>query len=138
MSIAGGMADLLIVDDDPGAGEMLAVVLRDRGHEVRVAHDGRQGYDMVDERLPDVVILDVEMPRLDGPGMSRLMLAEDVGKEKVPVLLVSGVEQLEQVAARVGTPYFLEKPFPLPELLSILERCLSEKRPPEPEPETET
>jgi DNA-binding NtrC family response regulator len=57
---------------------------------------------------------------------------EDMGMERIPVVLVSGIVGLTDVARRVGTPYFMGKPFDLDKLLGMLERALKEKRPPVP------
>src|SRR5690348_3010999 len=64
------MADVLVVDDNLDISELLEALLAEEGHLVRVAHDGEEGLRALDERLSDVVILDVDMPVLDGPGMA--------------------------------------------------------------------
>jgi DNA-binding response OmpR family regulator len=128
------MADLLVVEDDPDTGEALVAILRAYGHVVRIAYDGEHGLRLLKERLPDVALLDVEMPVLDGPGMVVSMLIRDAGLEKVPIVLLSGVPDLRAVAARVGTPYYLAKPFPFAALDELLGRALSERTPPSPNP----
>ncbi|MCZ7682660.1 MAG: response regulator [Sandaracinaceae bacterium] len=98
------MADVLIVDDDGDLAEVTAMILESAGHRTRRAADGREGLDRLRERLPDVVVLDVEMPHQSGPDLAYRMLVEDAGMERVPVLLVSGCIGLDEVAVRVGTP----------------------------------
>ena len=83
--------------------------------------------------MPDLVVLDVEMPVLDGPGMVTRMLVEDAGRERIPVVLVSGVVELSSVAERVGTPYALAKPFDPTALLALASQALRERRPPAPQ-----
>lgn len=126
------MADLLVVEDDPDAGEALVAILRSHGHVVRIAYDGEHGLRLLSERLPDLALLDVEMPVLDGPGMVVRMFIRDAGLERVPIVLLSGVPDLRAVAARVGTPYYLAKPFPFAALDAMLGRALSERAPPSP------
>jgi DNA-binding response OmpR family regulator len=126
------MADLLVVDDDADVGDMLADVLRDEGHTVRVARDGAQGLKVLAERLPDAVLLDVEMPLLTGPEMALRMFLDDCGQEDIPIVLQSGVKDLIAVAALVNTPYFLTKPFTVEEMLTVLGRALLERVPPHP------
>jgi len=124
------MADLLLVDDDRDIADTIADFLRDQGHRVRVAANGAEGLRLLDEGYPDVVLLDVEMPVLDGPRMAHRMFLYDVGREQVPILFLSGVADLDRVAAHVGTPYYLPKPFSLDRLLHMLARALRERMAP--------
>lgn len=126
------MADLLVVEDDPDIADSLEGILLSLGHHVRVACNGEDGLRLLDEKLTDLVLLDVEMPILDGPGMVGRMFIIDVGREKIPIILLSGVIDLHLVAAKVGTPYYLRKPFRLDKLFSLLERALIERLPPLP------
>jgi CheY-like chemotaxis protein len=124
------MAEILVVDDDRDTADTLADVIGMQGHEVRVAYNGLEGLRALDVHLPDVVVLDVEMPKLDGPGMAYGMLVEDLGREQIPIVISSGVVDLPAVAARVGTPYYVQKPVSLPALLLVLDRALVEHRAP--------
>jgi DNA-binding response OmpR family regulator len=132
------MADLLVVDDDPDLAELLAMFLVGAGHDVRIARNGEEGLERVQTRLPDLVLLDVEMPVLDGPSMAYRMLIADMGKEDVPILLLSAVIDLHLVARRVGTPYFLGKPYAFEALLPMVDRALAERTPPRPHRESES
>jgi DNA-binding NtrC family response regulator len=127
------MADILVVDDDPDLAAALAEVLAEAGHTVRVAYDGWGGLAALDDRLPELVLLDIEMPSLNGPGMAHQMFVLDVGRDKIPILLLSAFVGLPAVAKRVGTPYSAAKPCELDQLLRIVDRALFEKRPPEPQ-----
>jgi DNA-binding NtrC family response regulator len=120
------MADILVVDDDLEFEECFAEILRDMGHEVRTACNGEDGLSQLGVRLPDVVLLDVDMPGLNGPGMAWRMFIEDLGKEKVPILLVSANPDLPRIAGQMGTRYFLAKPFDLGVLGGLIERTLDE------------
>lgn len=126
------MADVLIVDDDGDLAEVTTMVLEGAGHSTRHAADGLEGLARLRERLPDLVVLDVEMPHLNGPDMAYRMLIYDAGMERVPILLVSGRVDLDRMAARVGTPYVLAKPYSLQRFVVVLERALMERRPPAP------
>lgn len=128
------MADVLLVDDDEDVTWVLEQLLEIAGHTVRIAHDGEEGLLLLEQRIPDVTILDVEMPLLDGPSMAYRMFVHDCGLENIPIVLVSGVFDLARVAARVGTPYFTAKPFDTGTMLSLVDRALSERLPPHPLP----
>lgn len=126
------MADLLIVDDDADSLEALAEVMRIAGHEVRVAYNGEEGLHRLAERHPDLILLDVEMPVLSGPEMAYRMLVHNAGQEKVPIVLISGVSDLPEVAREVGTPYCLPKPYRFETLEALVNRALRERKAPTP------
>src|SRR5580692_8241456 len=126
------MADLLVVDDDPDLAESLASLLEAEGHEVRTARNGQEGLELVSQRQPDLVLLDVEMPLLTGPEMSYQMFIHDVGQEEIPLVLLSGVTNLLEVAETVGTPYFLPKPCAFEAITRVVAAGLTERRPPAP------
>jgi DNA-binding NtrC family response regulator len=125
------MAELLVVDDDRDVAAILKMVLQDQ-HSIRIACDGEAGLRLLNERRPDLILLDVEMPVLDGPGMAYRLFIEDAGRELIPIVLVSGIANLELVAERVGTPYFLLKPVDAEPLLELVARALVERRAPRP------
>ncbi|MCC6556170.1 MAG: response regulator [Polyangiaceae bacterium] len=121
------MAEVLIIDDDIDSADALAEIMRAEGHHVRVGFDGQEGLRLAGEQIPDVALLDVEMPILSGPGMAYQMFVHDMGLEDVPVVLLSGVTNLKEVAADVGTPYFLGKPYRFEQIVALVGRALSER-----------
>jgi DNA-binding NtrC family response regulator len=126
------MADLLVADDDVDAGDLLAEVLREEGHEVRVARNGHEALALLKSNRPTLVLLDVEMPLKTGPEMAYAMFVQDCGMEKIPVVLISGVLELAKIAASVGTPYFLGKPYRLDSVLAMVGKALVERIAPRP------
>jgi CheY-like chemotaxis protein len=126
------VADVLIVDDDPDLGDTLADLVRLSGHQARVGYDGLDALRLISERRPDVALLDVEMPVLSGPEAAEVLVLRNFGDEKIPVVLLSGIVDLPRVAAAVGTPYYLTKPYDLEAVLALLQRVLVERIPPHP------
>jgi DNA-binding NtrC family response regulator len=124
----------MIIDDDIDSAQLLAEVVRGEGHDVRIGHNGEDGLCLLEKRIPAVALLDVQMPVLDGPGMACEMFLRNHGLEKIPVILVSGVSNLRELAARIGTPYFLRKPFQFPQLIELVRRALFERVAPRPAP----
>lgn len=124
------MANLLVVDDDQNVADMLGTFFTMLGHAVRYASNGGTGLKAVRLEHPDLIVLDVDMPSVSGPEMAHQLLAEDAGKEEIPILLVSAVPTLERIAEQIGTPYFVAKPFSLDEMEGQLNRALRERRPP--------
>jgi FixJ family two-component response regulator len=126
------MANVLIVDDDLELVGLCVDLLESAGHRVRRCQDGEEGLRSLDAGpLPDCVVLDIDMPRLGGPAMAHEMLLHDEG-EKIPILLVSGRDDLSAVARRMGTPYFLKKACPDygTILLKIVARAVREQQAP--------
>jgi two-component system, OmpR family, response regulator MtrA len=126
------MCSLLLVEDDEDIRQLLTDLLQIQGHEVRVALDGIEALKQLDDRFPQLVISDIEMPALDGPALIHRMFVEDLGRENVPVILMSASPRLAQVAQAAGTPYALAKPFSVDALEEIVTRAASEGIPPRP------
>ena len=125
------MPHLLLVDDDNDVVELFAELLRGEGHEVRTASTGEEGLAALRAApLPGLLVLDVDMPVLGGPGMAHKMMLHDAGEENVPILLMSGREDLPQIAREMGTKYFLRKPADIGQFLEMLGRALRERSAP--------
>jgi CheY-like chemotaxis protein len=129
------MANVLIVDDDSDTVEVSTELLEASGHRVQSGYNGEEGLKSLGEgKLPDCVLLDVDMPVLNGPGMAHQMLLHDAGEEKIPILLVSARSDLSEIARLIGTPYFLAKASTDygDNLIGLLERALRERLAPAP------
>ncbi|WIE61314.1 response regulator transcription factor [Curtobacterium sp. MCLR17_032] len=118
---------VLIVDDDVQLVRALAVTLGARGYDVVTARDGRAAIDAVITERPDIVLLDLGMPRLDGIGV----LEGIRGWSQVPVLVLSGrTDSSDKVdALDAGADDYVTKPFQMDELLARL-RALGRRRAP--------
>ena len=122
-------ATVLIVDDNLDIAEASEMLLTSAGYAVRTASNGKEGLaSLSDGRLPNCVLLDVDMPGLSGPEMAHQMLLHDAGEESIPIVLVSARHDVPEIAARMGTPYFLTKGSAgyTDALLAILARALRE------------
>jgi DNA-binding response OmpR family regulator len=118
------LADVLIVDDEQVLVEALAEILAEDGYDVRTAPDGHAGIDRIYERRPDLILLDVEMPKLSGPAMMRRLEGSVSDPRAIPVILMSGQARLDVVAEVLGTRYYLKKPFSTNALLRTVETAL--------------
>lgn len=107
---------VLLVEDEHMLAEILADTLGDRGFEVTVAYDGREGLDAVHRARPDVVVTDIMMPRMDGYTLVGRLRAEGCD---VPVLFLTARSETEDVVRgfETGGNDFLRKPFALDELI---------------------
>lgn len=99
-------------------------------HRIRIARDGLDGLEKVVEEIPDVILLDVEMPFLDGPGMARELARRSTSHSAIPIILVSGSVNLTAIAARARISHVLRKPFAPDAVLSLLARVLGSGRTP--------
>ena len=81
---------VLIVDDDPDLVETVCMMLEDKGYEVGKAYDGVEGEEAIKERHPDLLVLDVMMPRKDGYQLCSELKADSATKD-IPVILLTAV-----------------------------------------------
>jgi CheY-like chemotaxis protein len=102
---------LLVVDDNKDAASSLAILLRLRGHEVRVVHDGAAALDTVDSYRPNMIFLDIGMPGMDGYEVAR-RLRQRPGLDSVVLAALTGWGQLadRQRSKDAGIDHHLVKP----------------------------
>jgi len=118
---------VLIVDDEEGFRDGVADLLVMEGYEVSVARDAVEAIRVLPEFRPDLMLLDLRMPHLDGEAFLRGMTGLPASKQ-VPVVLISAKEDVAQIATRTGAAGYLSKPFESAQLLSLLERLLPQGR----------
>jgi excisionase family DNA binding protein len=109
---------VLLVDDDEKVRELVRVNLEFEGYTVREAGSATEGLEAIEEARPDLVLLDVMMPHVDGWEMLR-RIQEQYGAGAIPVVMFSGQvdEQAQSQAAEVGAKAFVGKPFDLQQLI---------------------
>ncbi|MCA9274029.1 MAG: response regulator [Phycisphaerales bacterium] len=114
---------LLLVDDEPHVTLVLSRKLEREGYEVRTARDGEEGYQTARGFQPDLIVSDLQMPRMDGLGMATT-LAGDPTTFNIPILMLSGRGFLldKQLAATTRIVRVLEKPFAASDII----RCAGE------------
>jgi two-component system alkaline phosphatase synthesis response regulator PhoP len=123
--LADGVARVLIVDDEPDILLMLRVNLSAEGYDTLLAADGQKALERISEDDPDVVLLDVMMPVMDGWGV--LNALKDNGGEAPPVIVVSAKSSDRDIAAalNLGAVAFITKPFDPHSLVEEVDRVLS-------------
>jgi DNA-binding response OmpR family regulator len=122
-----GTGRVLVIEDDMEIADVLRRSLRQEGHEVRTAGDGVEALTTAEEFIPDLVILDLGLPRLDGVEVCRRL--RDAGD--VPILILTARTDTENRVEGLdsGADDYLVKPFERQELLARI-RALLRRRPP--------
>ena len=106
------MADVLVVDDDPDIRGMLAFLMEDEGHHVRVAVDGEAGLRALLECPPDCLIVDVMMPNLDGLGLLKARKQQGLAPQARVVILTCKTGERDYLRGwELGADEYLTKPF---------------------------
>jgi two-component system, OmpR family, alkaline phosphatase synthesis response regulator PhoP len=129
-------ADILIIDDDRDLVESIRIVLESRKFGVRAAYNGKEGYQKIQEKAPDLILLDVMMAT-DTEGFSlAYKLRNQPAYREIPIIMVTGFtkkmaeEGPEKFQHIMGESWpvtqFLEKPIDPEELLSVIEGVLEE------------
>ncbi|MEP7286414.1 MAG: response regulator transcription factor [Chloroflexota bacterium] len=113
------MAKILIVEDENTLAETLAENLAEEGYEVSRAEDGEVGLAMIRDELPDLVVLDIMLPALDGMSICRI-IRKDVRTAHIPVIILTarGTEVDKIVGLESGADDYIVKPFGLGEFLA--------------------
>ena len=116
------MAPVLVVDDDPQVRQFIREVLEDEGLAVETAADGRQALDLIAQRPPALVVLDITLPVLGGVDLAdRLRAALGNG---LPILVITADGNATQKAEQVRAYAHLRKPFAMDDLLAAVRRGL--------------
>lgn len=119
---------ILVVDDAPANLQALSALLRTKGYQVRVALDGLHALELLKRRPPDLVLLDIMMPGIDGFGVLQQMKA-DAETRYIPVIMISALSELENVirCIEMGAEDYLPKPFNPTLLHARIGACLEKK-----------
>ena len=117
--------NILAVDDSSGVRNMVKFALKTKGHDVVTAVDGQEGLEKLMERDYELIILDINMPRLDGFGLLD-KLKRIPEKADIPILMLTteGQEEDKDKALGMGANTYMVKPFKPTELISTVERML--------------
>ena len=120
---------ILVVDDEMGIRELLSEILSDEGYDVALAANATAAREYRQQSCPDLVLLDIWMPDLDG--ISLLKAWSAAGELNMPVVMMSGHGTIDTAveATRIGAVGFLEKPIALKKLLETVSNILKPGKP---------
>lgn len=119
---------ILIVDDDPDILEFLSYNFKKKQFTVITASNGIEGIEMAEKHLPDIIISDVLMPKMDGIEMCRFIKKSEKLKH-IPTIVLSAINNEYKVlnAMDSGADEFASKPIKFNELLTVVNRVFEEK-----------
>src|SRR5713101_5929401 len=117
------MAKVLVIDDEQGIRSLLDTLLRRKGYDVVLAESGRKGLELFRRERPDVIVLDLKMPEMDGLTVLQQVRSLD---PKTPVIILTGAgtAETEQRVRAMGVTEYVEKEFSLHLLGDSLKRLL--------------
>jgi two-component system nitrogen regulation response regulator NtrX len=118
------MPEILVVDDEPGIRELMREILEEEGYEVRAAENGTAARAALDDKVPDLVLLDIWMPDVDG--VTLLKEWKTQGRLTMPVVMMSGHGTVHTAveATRLGAFDYLEKPVSYKQLLETVRKAM--------------
>jgi DNA-binding response OmpR family regulator len=116
---------ILAVDDDNDILDVIKIILEDEGYEVFTLANGKYVFDVVEEKIPDLILLDVMLGGLDGRDICRA-LKEHEEYKKIPVVMISASHNLNNLLLMPGAPdNFLAKPFDIDRLIDMVKAQLA-------------
>jgi DNA-binding response OmpR family regulator len=124
--MAQGGKKILVVDDEQQLALAVKIRLQSRGYDVVTAHDGKRGLEALEREHPDLIILDVLMPVMDGYSCLREINAR-IGRGKLPVIILTARDRMKDLFELEGIEDYLIKPFDHEDLLYRIERALKRR-----------
>jgi diguanylate cyclase len=119
------MASILLVDDHPDIVRLLQRFIEGEGHRTRAAYDGEQALALIAEEKPDLVVLDVVMPKLDGYRvLNRIKMDPALADIIVVMLSVKDEANDMMLGLDIGADYYLGKPFKPEDVTKLIQRIL--------------
>lgn len=123
---ANSTKTILIIDDDQELVSLLKMRFELEGYNILTAHDGEDGLNAAREKKPDLIILDVMMPQIDGFHVCRL-LKFDLKTDRTPIILLTArsTPKDQAIGQDVGSDFYITKPFEFEDLRKSVQELLS-------------
>ena len=120
---------IMVVDDNPDIVTIVKTILEGKGYAVQSAYSGQEVFNLLGEKNPDLIVLDIMMPQMDGLEVLTRLKAESA-TAKIPVILLTAKVQYEDVLGgyKMGADYYITKPFTSTQLLNGITLLLGEAK----------
>ena len=118
---------ILIVEDDSGISENLQALLHAKGYQVFAASDGATGVDMARKEMPDLMLLDLLLPKMGGFDVCK-MLKTDPATKQIKIIMITELSQMADVekAFQIGASEYIIKPFDSDRLFKKLDKVIAQ------------
>ena len=117
---------ILIIDDEPDIRDMVSVRLMANGYDVVTASDGEEGLKQVESQKPDLIIVDITMPGIDGYTFVKILKKDIPAARKIPIIVLTGKDRMEDLFKIEGVGDYLVKPYESSQLLEKIKKHLYE------------
>ena len=114
---------ILVVDDDPTLVKVVQPFLESHGFQVRIAVDGLEGIEMVKKESPDLIVLDVHMPRMNGYTFV-FELKKITNAQTIPIIVLTAKEGMAEIFKVEGVKEYITKPFKPEVLLTAIKKYI--------------
>lgn len=122
------MEKILIVDDEPNILLSLEFLMKKKGYEVFIARDGKEALDIIDKTIPNLVVLDIMMPEVDGYEVCKYIKTKPKFSNSKVIFLSAKIKEEEiQKGLALGADDYLTKPFSTRKLMQKITELLLEK-----------
>lgn len=120
---------ILVVDDEPALLRLMEFVLAKQGHDMLTATNGEEALEAAREHHPDLIVLDIMMPRMDGYAVAETLRADEE-LARTPIIMLSAKAQEEDIqrGLAVGVDHYVTKPFAPDHLVDLVGEYLSSGR----------
>ncbi len=119
---------IMVVDDEPDTVDLVKLVLETEGYEILVAYSGQEALDMIKVNRPDLVLLDIMMPQMDGWMVRKKIVGNEETKDIPVVMLTAKAQPIDKMIGLhvVGVTDYITKPFGRKELINSVKRIVGE------------
>jgi len=121
-----GKKRILLIEDNPYISDSLSKVIIYAGFDIIIAYDGQDGLEKAKQEKPDLIILDLKLPKLPGEEVCR-QIKKDTNTQTIPIIMQTGkTSDVDRVVGRIiGADCYLVKPYDLKDLITEINRLIS-------------
>lgn len=115
------MKKILVCDDDEGILDIVRVILESKNYQVKTISSGKSIEKRISEYSPDLILLDLWIPGMDGKEITRILKRQSKTKN-IPIIIISALNETEKISKEIGADSFLSKPFDINDLINVVEK----------------